>query len=417
MKSAISTTPVYSGTWQEWPIPSNEILEGLREALYSKRWTIRGWYTGVRSKQIEFAEKFASYNNAKYCTTVSSGSTALLVALEACDIGYGDEVIVPVLTWIATAIAVLNVNAIPVFADADITGCIDVDKIEQHITPKTKAIIVVHLHCGVAEMDKIMAIAEKHNLYVLEDCAQAHGAKYNNKRVGTIGHIGVFSMNQEKVLACGEGGAIITNDKLLYERSGRLRADGARYDSNRTLIKGQYELIDEGGLISSNYCMSDFQAAILLSELDKLEERNLRRLNNAIYLDKELSKIPGLLPLYHEKPGTQRTIFKYCIRIDRSVYQDIDIASMGKRLSFEIGFTIEQTECCPLHINPLYQPLTKKRHLLNNDYAGRIDVTGLSFPVAELLYDTVLIFHHRILLETVEKMDYIVSAFRKVLGH
>lgn len=414
MLAIVGGTPVRKALWPIWPPTSKSAINHLTDVLDSHRWTIRGWYTGQLSKQTQFAQKFAKFNNIKHCAAVSSGSSGLLVALEALDIGYGDEVIVPVYTWIATGISVTNVNAIPVFVDVDPeTGCISPNAIEAAITPRTRAIIPVHLHCAVAEMETIMQIASKHNLYVIEDCAQAHGARYFDKFVGTLGHLGVFSMNQEKILCCGEGGAIITNDDNIYDRIGRLRADGSGETDSPPVI-GKYELEDKGGLMGANYCMSDFQAAVLLAELDFVEERNRIRELNAAFLDDNLSALPGLTSIKSSPGTTARTYFKYAIRRDPNAFEGVPTSKLCEALSAELGFSVEQTECQPLHQNPLYCPLSKKRHHLDANYIKKLNISGLRFPYAEKHYANTIVFHHRILLGNRRDMGDIVEAFAKV---
>lgn len=416
MLAIMDGKPVRQKPWPVWPSFSDEAKMHLVDVLESRRWTIRGWYTGYKSKQKEFAERFARLNGARYCTMVSSGSTSLLVALEAFDIGVGEEVIVPVYTWVATAIAVVNVNAVPVFVDVKNTGCIDPQAVEAAITPQTRAIIPVHLHCAISDMEAIMSIAEKHDLYVIEDCAQAHGARLNDRYVGSFGHVGAFSMNQEKVLCCGEGGAILTDDDDIYDRLERLRNDGGRPISTPPVL-GQYEFIETGGLMGANYCMSDFQAAVLTAELDHLEERNRRRERNAAYLDERLAELGGLIPIESAPGTTARTYFKYAIRRAPDAFSGVPTARLCKALSAELGFSIEQTECQPLHQNPLYCPETKRRHHLSKEYLRRLDISHLRFPSAEGHYENTLVFHHRILLGEQSDMDDIVEAFAKVQQH
>jgi L-glutamine:2-deoxy-scyllo-inosose/3-amino-2,3-dideoxy-scyllo-inosose aminotransferase len=400
--------------WPIWPPDSEAAVSYLTETLRSHRWSIRGWYTGEKSIQTIFAERFAEFNDAKHCVMVSSGSTGLLVALETCDIGVGDEVIVPVYTWVATAIAVTNVNAVPVFVDVDPdTGCIDPEAIEDSITSRTRAIMPVHLHCAVADMDAIISLAAKHGLYVIEDCAQAHGARFNNRHVGTFGHLGVFSMNQEKLLCCGEGGAILTNDDELYDRAFRLRADGSRPATIPSTL-GRYELVDTSGLMGGNYCMSDFQAAVLIAELGHLEGRNRRRERNAKYLNERLARLGGLTAVQSSPGTTSRSYFKYPIKRDPEAFENVSTDALCKALTAELGFTIEQTECQPIHQSPLYCPLTKRRHHLSEEYLKRLDVTGLKFHNAEAHYENTLVFHHRTLLGDQDEMDCIVEAFEKV---
>jgi dTDP-4-amino-4,6-dideoxygalactose transaminase len=293
------------------------------------------------------------------------------------------------------------------------TGCIDAAAVEAAITPRTKAIIPVHLHCALAEMDKIMTIAGRHGIFVIEDCAQAHGARLGDRFAGTLGHVGAFSMNQEKVLCCGEGGAVLTNSDELIDRAGRLRADGSRAVTTPP-VTGKYELVDTGGLIGANYCMSDFQAAVLLAELEHLEARNRHRESNAVYLNERLAELEGLRPVNTAPGTTARTYFKYPIRRLPESFAGVPTARLCQALSAELGFTVEQTECQPLHRNVLYCPHTKRRHHLSDSYLKRLAVSGLSFPTAEEHYETTLVFHHRILLGDKQDMDRIVEAFAKV---
>jgi len=414
MLAILGGEPLRKKKWPIWPPSDERIKDNLVDVIESNRWTIRGWYTGKKSLQSQFSSRFAKFNQTKHCVLVNSGSSALQIALEALDVGYGDEVIVPIYTWIATAIAVLNVNATPVFVDADpITGCINPQEIVEKITPRTKVIIPVHLHSSLADMEAIMDIAHRYNLYVIEDCAQAHGARYHEQFVGSIGHLGAFSMNQEKILPCGEGGAVITNDDDLLNRLCRLRADGSAEKYEEPSI-GDYELVDTPGLMGSNYCLSDFQAAVLLAELDYVEERNRLRERNAKYLDKNLSQLCGLMPIRSSNGTTARTYFKYAIMRSEESFSTINISLLCQALSAELNFQIEQTECQPLHKNFLYCPETKQKHHLNKTYMKKLDLSNKRFPIAEAHYENTFVFHHRILLSTEEDMDDIVKAFVKV---
>lgn len=400
--------------WPVWPPYDNDTIDALVSVLESHRWSPRGVYSGTKSKDKEFCEKFSTYADADYCVLVNSGSAALLLALEALDIGYGDEVIVPVYTWIATAIAVLNINAVPILVDVDKnTGCIDLDEVVANITTKTRAIIPVHLHCNVADLNGLMEISKKHSIPIIEDCAQAHGATYYQKHVGTIGNISAFSFNQEKLLCCGEGGAVITNDRNLYDRAERLHADGSRPLTSPPKI-GEYEFEDVPGLLGNNYCPSDFQAAVLLQQLDLLNQRNQKRAENAGYLSAKLDQIKYLHQIQQTPGITSRSYFKYVVRRDPEAYDGISTERICRALSAELGCAVGQTECQPLHQNSLYCPQSKHRHHLNSDYLSAITVSGRRYPNAELHYDTTIVFNHNILLGDNSDMDDIVEAFLKV---
>jgi dTDP-4-amino-4,6-dideoxygalactose transaminase len=222
----------------------------------------------IKGKPVtEFEEAFADYLDAKYCLGCGNGTDALEIILASLNIGPGDEVIVPALTWIATAEAVNNVGAEPVFADVDALSCtLDSRRFEEKITKKTRAVIPVHLYGLPADMNEIVRIAEKHKILVVEDCAQAHGAEYFGKKVGTFGVASAFSFFPSKNLgAFGDGGAILTNNSDLYET--------ARKIANH----GQLKTKHEHSLIGRNSRLDSLQAAILKVKLTYLDEWNRQR--------------------------------------------------------------------------------------------------------------------------------------------
>lgn len=183
-----------------WPVTSDKVAEKLKEVYLSGKWSFNG------PEEQKFAKDFARYNNAEYGVVMANGTVTLESTLHALNIGPGDEVIVPALTWIATAMAVHYVGATPVFVDIEAdTWCLDPAKLEEAITPATKAVIPVHLYGSMADMEKIMDIADKNNLYVIEDCAHAQGGVWNGKGLGSIGIVGSFSFQESKTLSSGEG--------------------------------------------------------------------------------------------------------------------------------------------------------------------------------------------------------------------
>jgi perosamine synthetase len=220
------------------------------------------WISSSGSYIEIFENNFAAFCDAKHGVAVSNGTVAIHLALKALGIGKGDEVIVPDLTFAATINTVFHAEATPVIVDVESDSwCIDPKEIEKAITPKTKAIIPVHLYGQPCDMDAIMAIAKKHNLYVIEDCAEAHGAKYNGKRVGSIGHIGCFSFFANKVITTGEGGMCTTNDLHLMELMKVMRDHGMNKNK-----KYYHEVI------GYNYRMTNLQAAIGVAQLERIEE-------------------------------------------------------------------------------------------------------------------------------------------------
>jgi len=232
--------------YPKWPIYDQQEIDALAEVVKSGVWGLPG------NKSKEFEEKFAAYCNTAHAVTAVNGTLTLRLAMEALGIGPGDEVIVPGLTFQATASAVLDVNAIPVLVDIDPnTYTIDPQGIEAALTSKTKCIIPVHLYGRISNMDAIMSIARKHGLWVLEDCAHQHGSVWDGKPVGSIGDVGSFSMQSSKVLNSGEGGVLTTNDDRIADLLRSLRNVGHPAKAGGPAMQ------------SGNYRLSEFQAASL----------------------------------------------------------------------------------------------------------------------------------------------------------
>lgn len=254
----------------KWPIIYPETDLRLLEVYHSGQWSHCSKYETL------LMEEFAAFQTAKYAIWMCNGTTTLECSLIAMGIGPGDEVIVPGVTWIATAEAAVYVGATPVIVDIDPeTLCIDPAKIEEAITPRTKAIIPVHLYSAMADMDKINAIAKKHNLFVIEDCAHAHGMRQHGKGAGSIGDVGSFSFQSSKLMTGGEGGCCTTNDPVLADKIFRVSHIG----NSKMHPKDPLET----GLVCHQYRFTEFQAAIIYDQLQhQAENRDIRRKNAAI---------------------------------------------------------------------------------------------------------------------------------------
>ena len=220
---------------------------------------------GYTHKVVDFEDELKKVMGAKYAVATTSGTCSLLASLAALGIGGGDEVIVPGYTFIASISTIMMAGAIPVLAEIDESLTIDPTKIEALITPKTKAILPVHMLGNPCDLDAIMAIAKKHGLYVLEDCCQAVGASYKGKRVGTIGNIGAFSLNVFKTISTGDGGAVITNDENLYERAFGYHDQG--HKPNRTGVE-----VGNRSILGINMRMNELTGAVALAQTRKLDE-------------------------------------------------------------------------------------------------------------------------------------------------
>lgn len=290
-----------------WPPVYPETAEKLKEIYLSRKWSFYG------PREVEFNRQFAEYTGAAGCALMANGTVTLEMAMLALGVGPGDEVIVPAHTWLATGEAVVYRGATPVIVDIEPdTLCMDPERIEEAVTPKTKAIIPVHLFGSMADMDRILPIARRHGLAVIEDCAHAHGGLWDGKHAGTVGDVGSFSFQQSKTMASGEGGACISSSAELCEKLGRLSHIGYQYASKQ----GQSGTPPPAGLICRNYRVTDFQAEILLSQLAHLKEESLLRAKNAKIIRKRLDAIPGLQVQAPGRKATLQSYYKFCIKVD-----------------------------------------------------------------------------------------------------
>jgi len=399
--------------WPKWPVWDQNEEKALIETLKSGIWSYNG------PKETEFNKRFAEYTGVKYAISAANGTVTLQMALEACGIGVGDEVILPGLTWQATAATVLDVNATPVLVDVcEDTWCIDPKDAEKAITPRTKAIIPVHLYGSFADMDEIMRIAKKHSLYVIEDCAHKHGGEWNGKKAGSIGDIGSFSYQLSKHLSAGEGGSLTTNNFILYERLDALRNCGRRPEPESSLKadKGEGVYFDQGNFLQSgNYRITEFQAAILIEGLKRLPEQNRVRDENGIYLNSLLKDIPGINPMKRDKRETKEAYFNFAFRYHKDDFKNLPASKFRSALTAELGIEVAASYS-PLNKCSLYAPLTKPaRHKLNEEYWAAIDPARFELPVCDRIhFEESACIHHKILMGSKADMDMVASAIKKV---
>ncbi len=292
-----------------WPLFTKEEADAVSSVLLSNK---VNYWTGNECRLFE--KEFAEWVGTKYAVALSNGTLALDVALKALNIGIGDDVIVTSRTFLASASCIVTAGANPVFADVDLNSqCITADTISTVLTPNTKAIIVVHLAGMPAEMDAIMTLAEKHNLYVIEDCAQAHGARYKGKSVGCIGHIAAWSFCQDKIMTTGgEGGMVTTNNKALWSAMWSYKDHGKSYDAvyNREHKPG-FRWVHES--FGTNWRMLEMQGAIGRIQLRKMKDWTQRRQENGKAIDKTLGDLSGVrlvqVPDYIEHAEYKHYVF------------------------------------------------------------------------------------------------------------
>jgi dTDP-4-amino-4,6-dideoxygalactose transaminase len=287
-----------------WPIFDQSEEQALSKVLRSGKWG-RGGATAVTA----FEQQFQTLTGARHCLAVANGTSALITALGILDIGPGDEVIVPPYTFIATVNAVLRFHAVPVFADIDPASLqIDPQKVETQITPRTRAIIQVHMGGGVGELGQVLEIGKRRGIPVIEDAAQAHLAEWDHKHVGSHGAIGCFSFQASKNLNSGEGGALVTNDDTLAARA------FAFHNNSRGRTQPGAEFRYE--MSGANLRLTEFQGALLNAQMARISQQAQLRTTNARRLDAFFERFPGLTPCTVASQCTRNAYHLYMFRYD-----------------------------------------------------------------------------------------------------
>jgi dTDP-4-amino-4,6-dideoxygalactose transaminase len=299
--------PTRTEPYPEWPVHDERDVEAVTGVVKSGNW---GGYPYPGPKTTEFLRRFAEMQGGGYPVAMVNGTVTMEVALRAADIGWGDEVIVPAYTFQATAAAPMAAGAIPVIVDVDPdTYCIDVDAVKAAITPKTRAIIPVHLGAQMVDMDALMEVAEEHELVVVEDCAHAHGAKWNGRGAGTIGHFGSFSMQSSKILTAGEGGVLLCRTPEMAARAASIIDCGRPHDEAESVFT-----------MGANYRMSEFQAALGIVAIDRFPEQAKQRDEMAAYLEESLSEVPGVRLLKRDPRHTTRSFYRFIFALELEVF-------------------------------------------------------------------------------------------------
>jgi len=340
------------------------------EWRYLKECVDTNWISS-RGKFIEeFENKFAAYIGMKYGVATTSGTTAIHLALASLGIKKGDEIIIPAFTMIGSVYPIIYCGATPVLVDSELeTWNIDVSKIEEKITKNTKAIMVVHIYGHPCDMDPVMKIAKKYNLYIIEDAAEAHGAEYKNKKVGSFGDISCFSFYANKIITTGEGGMLLTNDEKIYERA-KILKDMAFIKERRFL---HYE-------VGYNYRMTNMQAAIGLAQLERIDEYVEARRRNAKLYNNLLKDIEGIT-LPPEKEWAKNVYWMYSILVDKEKF-GISRDELMKKLE-EKGI-----ETRPFFIPMHQQPIFNKMELFRGEkyhIAKKLSQEGINLPSSSSL--------------------------------
>lgn len=387
-----------------WPMYTESERHALEDVLVNHNW---GGQPFPGKHADAFGKKFAEFHTAKYGQCVNTGTVAIQAALKAIDIRPGDEVIVPAYTWEGTVGPVLLVNAVPVFVDIDPeTYCLDAKLIEQAITPRTRAILPVHLGMRFADLDVIMPLAAKHKLKVIEDCAHAHGGMWRDKGAGSIGDLGAFSFQSSKLITAGEGGAVITNNLEYFERV------QTYINAGRASVTDKFH----HRIIGFNYRLGEFQAAVLGAQLERLPEQAQVRQTNMAYFESRLGNTRGLGLLKPEPRITRLAPYGYVLKYFAEQMKEIP------RAAFVAALQLEGIPCDGLFYEPVYRsslfPLNPGDFpALSWGRPAPLDLRKMyKCPVSErAAYHEAIWFSHHLFLGGKENVDSIADAMFKVL--
>lgn len=389
--------PVRTRPFPSWPVHDEREVEALREVVESGNW---GGFPSPNERAARFADAFASYHAARFGVCTASGTTALEVALKAVGVRAGDEVIIPALTFVATAAAALYMGAVPVFVDIDDeTWCIDPAEAERAVTERTKAIVPVHLGSRMADMDRIMALAQRHGLRVIEDCAHMHGGFWRGRGAGSIGDLGCFSFQSTKLMTSGEGGIIITSDEQLAARC------GSYVDCGR--VRPGDQPAWSQGVFGWNYRMTEFQAAVLEVQLQRLPEQVRVREANKQRLTERLDRIEGVSTLRQDERVTQPSgygfYFRYCA----------ERCGGKSRNRFVAALRAEGIPC----YGDFYSPVYKDTLFAWRDTNVQFNYSAVHCPVAERVAEQESVWlPHQLFLGTEQDVDDIARAVEKVVN-
>ena len=393
-------TPVRTRPFPEWPQ-----THGLDEANILKALRNHHWCTYDAEFIPKFEKAWARDLGVRGCVMTPCGTNALHTAVEVLGISPGDEVLVAPFTYIATVDVILLNYALPVFVDSDPkTFQMDPDDIEHRITEHTRAILPVHIMGAPAHMDRILAIAKKHDLPVIEDACQGHVAEWKGKRLGTLGTVGCFSFQESKVLPGGEAGAMVSDNEELIEKAYMFRDFGRNPKNNDSfLIRG------------TKYRISDFAAAVLMAQITRYKEICLVREKNAAHLREQIKQVPGIYPQEHYPESTRQAHYCFAMRYDKAYFNGLPYQQVTRALRAE-GIPVNGYYTPPLNREPYIEHTLNSRGfqtVFSKERLNRYREQN-HCPHNDELCETVLFMYHQALLGTRDDTQDIVEAFAKV---
>jgi perosamine synthetase len=400
--------------YKNWPVITQDDRRLVNEVLDS------GIVAGGTAPQVCALEReWANYVGTRHCLTTTSGTAALHMALAALGVGPGDEVITSAFTFLASASCALHQNAIPVFVDIDPrTYNMDPVRLEAAINERTKVVIPVHIQGLPADLDPILDIARKHNLFVIEDACQAHGALYKGRKVGSIGDVGTFSLNNFKNLCGGEGGLFTTDNEDYLKKGMLIRCFGDEVD------EVSHRRIYNASILGYMYRSQELPAALARAQLMHLDERNELRIANANYLSRELGKIAGVIPPYCPQEY-KHVYFMYNVRFDPKA-AGVDCEPRRFRIAVEKalykeGMLVGQWQTMPVPAQDIFQSQlgygqSNYPWAVNKSKGIQYEYNVDNYPEAKKLCDTYTIVHGIHAPNSIDLMKKFVEAFHKVFG-
>ena len=399
--------PVRTAKFPRWPVFRETDEKAVIPVLRSGVWS--------RDKVVDEAEiRFAKLMGAKYCLATCNGTNAIITAVRSVGIEAGDEVVTTPYTFVASVLPILLANALPVFADVDPeTWQINPAKIEAKVNRNTAAILPVHIIGGICDMDRINAIAAKHKLKVIEDACEAHGGEWRGKKVGTLGDLGCFSFQNGKSLTCGEGGAVLGNDKALMDRCYSFHNMGRPHGS----------IVPKNGeahvILSTKCRMAEYQASILMTQMESFDAECARRGENALYLTQRLKQIPGIVPRKDYPQVTRTAFYYYGFRYKKEQFDGLSREKFIKALNAEGVHSSDGLgviEGKPMNKEGAIQDALKSKVFQKVYPAAKLAAYAAEneCPECDRLVEETVGFHQSALLGSKQDIDDICSAVTKI---
>ncbi len=392
-------TPVRDTPWAAWPEFGEPEHQALARVLESRNW---GGFPSPNTEAGAFAREFADYVGAPHAALCANGTFSLTLALQAARVSPGAEVVTTAYSFVGTPGAIVGAGCVPVFVDIDPESyCIDPDQVEAAITPRTEALMPVHLACSMADMDRLEEIASRRGLLLVEDCAHAHGARWRDRGAGSIGQLGSFSMQSTKLLTAGEGGVVTTRDDVYAQRLHSLVNCGRKESGYRDFPEQ---------MLGHNLRITEWQSAVLRCQLARLPEQHERRASRIERFEAALTDLGGLEPLPHDPRVTRRTAYQFIVRYDSERFAGVP------RDRFIGALHAEGVPCfgrfyVPLNEDPLFSsdPNTNAAARAGASWSEHVH------PVTRrAAYDEAIWLPHELFLGSETDVDDLLSALAKV---